>query len=263
MAAGFSGQGNPEQAASGRAARQPAQPSLSSSRTALRLSPAARCARAQHLRTDRRRKPFCLNMPRDPDSSRPAGPAVLSPSHSLGLEQPIARRDFLNAALLASGDLLLSGRAPHLLTRDWTGPGGVGDYRRSNGNTEAVMNAGHLIRDEVYARLPASAEDTGEIYDLAVIGGGISGLAAALFLDQAAGGKKSCLVLDNHPIFGGEAKRNEFLVDGRRLLAHQGSAVYFTPFPYSTLARFYRAIGLDPLRLAYQRWAGPEPEIPL
>ena len=32
-----------------------------------------------------------------------------------------------------------------------------------------------------------------------------------------------CLILDNHPIFGGEAKRNEFLVDGHRLIGPQGS----------------------------------------
>jgi len=37
------------------------------------------------------------------------------------------------------------------------------------------------------------------------------------------------LVIDNHPIFGGEAKRNEFLVDGQRLTAHQGSAIFLVP----------------------------------
>jgi len=42
---------------------------------------------------------------------------------------------------------------------------------------------------------------------------------------KEAGPRKNVLVLENHPIFGGEAKRNEFEVDGKRLIAHQGSAV--------------------------------------
>jgi len=55
-----------------------------------------------------------------------------------------------------------------------------------------------------------------------VTGGGISGLAAALFLKRQAGARHYCLLLENHAIFGGEARRNEFLVDGRHLIAHQG-----------------------------------------
>ena len=47
-------------------------------------------------------------------------------------------------------------------------------------------------------------------------------------------------MLDNHPIFGGEAKRNEFLVDGHRLLAHQGSALFQVNYPHSFIERFYR-----------------------
>src|SRR6185295_12523387 len=71
----------------------------------------------------------------------------------------------------------------------------------------------------------------------------------------------TCLVVDNHPIFGGEAKRNEFDVDGHRLIAHQGSAFYFVPYPYSFLARFYESIGLKEPRLTYQKWSGASPEL--
>jgi spermidine dehydrogenase len=70
-------------------------------------------------------------------------------------------------------------------------------------------------------------------------------------------------VLDNHPIFGGEAKRNEFLVDGHRLVGHQGSALFWAPYPHSFIARFYDSIGLKTPRLEYQKWAGPAPELPL
>ena len=68
-------------------------------------------------------------------------------------------------------------------------------------------------------------------YDCIVVGGGISGLAAALIFGRRARPGATCLVLDNHAIFGGEAKRNEFEVDGHRLIAHQGSAFYFVPYP--------------------------------
>jgi spermidine dehydrogenase len=189
------------------------------------------------------------------------------------MEQSITRRDFLNASLLASGGALLSSLSPaELLARataenpandDWTGYGGVGDYANSNGNTNAVLEAGHQIRDGAFESLPASVIDTGETYDCVVVGGGISGLAAALTFQRRAGEGKTCLVLDNHPIFGGEAKRNEFLVDGHRLIGHQGSALFWPPFPHSFMARFYESIGLKVPRLEYQKWAGPAPEIPL
>ena len=190
----------------------------------------------------------------------------------MGMEEGITRRDFLNATLLASGGLLLSSASPADLlaaraaeraSDDWTGYGGVGDYANSNGNTLGVMEAGHQIRDGWFESLPASVIDTGETYDCVVVGGGISGLAAALIFQRQAGKGKSCLVLDDHPIFGGEAKRNEFLVDGHRLMAHQGSAFFPVPYPHSFIARFYESIGLKTPRLEYQKWGSSEPEMQL
>jgi spermidine dehydrogenase len=194
-----------------------------------------------------------------------------------GMDRDITRRDFLNGALAGSGTVLLTSALPQQLLAHaaatpadpilegnaWTGYGGVGDYANSNGNTAAVFEAGHQIRDGVFENLPASAIDTGESYDCVVVGGGISGLAAALMFQRKAGEGKTCLVLDNHPIFGGEAKRNEFLVDGHRLIGHQGSALFWPPYPHSFIARFYDSIGLKAPRLEYQKWASSEPEIPL
>ncbi len=79
---------------------------------------------------------------------------------ALGMDEGITRRDFLNSTLIASGAALLSSAAPgELLGQakedDWNGYGGVGDYANSNGNTQAVVNAGHEIRDKVYKGLPA------------------------------------------------------------------------------------------------------------
>jgi len=67
-----------------------------------------------------------------------------------------------------------------------------------------------MIRDHASENLPVSVIDTGEEFDCAVVGGGISGLAAALFFKRQAGPRRTCLVLENHRIFGGEARRNEF-----------------------------------------------------
>ncbi len=99
------------------------------------------------------------------------------------------------------------------------------------------------------------------MYDLVTVGGGISGLAAAIFFQKYKGGR--CLVIDNHPIFGGEAKRNEFLVDGQRLTAHQASAIFLVPRKGGYTDQFYEMIGMDRSAFAYQTWGGPSPEMPL
>jgi spermidine dehydrogenase len=175
--------------------------------------------------------------------------------------------------LLASGSALLAGVTPVELlaaraTRDdaldyFTGDGGVGEYGSSNGNTWKVLQAGHAIRDGQYDPLPNDIVDTKETYDCVIVGGGISGLAGGLFFKRSAGPGMKCLILENHPIFGGEAKQNEFLVDGERLIAHQGSAIYQIQYPHSFLARFYESIGLRTPDLKYQSWAGPRKEFPL
>ena len=185
---------------------------------------------------------------------------------SLGMNATITRRDFLGSTLLASGAALLGGLTPAELLAEsdnFTGYGGEGEYRASNGNTWPVLQAGHKIRDAAYDKLSKEIADTGELYDCVIVGGGISGLAAALFFQRQAGPNAKCLILENHPIFGGEAKQNEFLVDGKRLIAHQGSAIYQLHEPQSFLARFYDSIGLTTPKLTYQKWSGPQPEMPL
>ncbi|MFL6354444.1 MAG: NAD(P)-binding protein [Bryobacteraceae bacterium] len=184
---------------------------------------------------------------------------------ALGLNTPIERRDLLNSTLLAAGSMLLGSIPPLqlLAEEDWTGYGGVGDYARSNGNTYEVMSDGHKIRDQVYERASADAIDTGEEFDCVIVGGGISGLSAALFFQREGGPHRTCLVLENHPIFGGEAKRNEFNVDGQRLMVHQGSAACFPPLPGTFLQTFYDSIGVDWSQFQYQEWTGKDAAMPL
>jgi spermidine dehydrogenase len=186
---------------------------------------------------------------------------------TLGMNRRICRRDFLNAALLGSGGILLSGASPtHLLAQqapEWDGYGGVGDYRNCHGNTLDVMDAGHQLRDQPWEKLAQNITDTGEILDCVVVGGGLSGLSAALYFRNQAKSSWSCLVLDNHCVFGGFAKRNEFVVNGQRLIAQQGSTQFQIPYPRSFWAQFYESIGLDWRAFKYQTWQAPDPEIPL
>jgi spermidine dehydrogenase len=187
-----------------------------------------------------------------------------SGDRALGMDAPIARRDFLNATLLAAGGVLLTDVSPRDTAWDteWDGYGGVGDYGRSNGNTRAVIDAAHAMRDGRYGSLPPDAIDTGEVFDLVVVGAGLSGLAAAVFFQKRRAGG-TCLILDNHAIFGGEAKRNEFEVDGQTLVAHQGSAFFPVPRPGGFIADFYDLIGMDRHSFEYQPWQGPAREMPL
>jgi spermidine dehydrogenase len=181
----------------------------------------------------------------------------------LGMGERICRRDFLNAAALATGSAFLSPLKLLAARDDWTGYGGVGDYRYSNGNTKDVMDAAHAIRDRSFPTLPRDTADTGELFDLVVVGGGLTGLAAALLFERQGRAGQTCLVLDDHAIFGGEAKGNEFLVDGQRLMAHQGSAFFPVPHAGGFVADFYNLIGVDRHRFEYQKWTGAAPEIPL
>jgi spermidine dehydrogenase len=187
------------------------------------------------------------------------------PTDPLGLNSPIDRRDLLNSTLLAAGAALLRPIAPFQLMSedDWTGNAGVGDYASANGNTHSVMTAGHQIRDHAFQSAAQAVTNTGETFDCVVVGGGISGLAASLFFARSSDAKKTCLVLDNHPVFGGEAKRNEFNVDGQRLMAHQGSAACFPPLTGSFLAEFYDSVKIDWRQFQYQPWSGGSPAMKL
>jgi spermidine dehydrogenase len=186
---------------------------------------------------------------------------------ALGIHQPICRRDFLNSTLLAAGGVLLGSLTPQQLlataSDEWTGYGGIGDYAKSNGDTLEVMSEGHQIRDGVLESLPSDTIDTGETFDCVVVGGGVSGLSAAVFFQTYASPKLTCLVLENHPMFGGEAKRNEFMVDGQRIMGPQGADHFQVPLPHSFMARFFELIGLDWREFQYQKWNSSAPEIPV
>lgn len=160
----------------------------------------------------------------------------------LGINKNITRRDFINSSLIGTGGALLAASAPlsflsgcatdgaPKIAKDaWTGYGAIGDYATSSGNTQAVMAAAHKIRDGLYSSQNLATKKIDQVYDTIIVGGGMSGLGAAYHFKQNASAGQKCLLLDNHPIFGGEAKRNEFMVDGVRLMGPQGSNDFGVP----------------------------------
>jgi spermidine dehydrogenase len=182
----------------------------------------------------------------------------------------ITRRDFLNGALLGVGGALLGcspsrqsaqvdgSEASWSLSPDWYGYGGVGDYRFSHGNTPEAVETAHRLRDRA---LPSAFDrvESIEDRDLVIVGTGVAGLGAALEYSKKRRAGQTCLMLDNHPIFGGEAKENEFDVGGVRLIGPQGSNSFFTPEMVSDPAgasgdpRYYAELGV-PREFRFRDW---------
>ena len=142
---------------------------------------------------------------------------------------------------------------------EWTGPGGIGDYARSNGNTAEVVNAAHGgIRNQEFDKALRAATDTGERLDAIVIGCGMSGLSAC-WAYRKGRPDGTVLMLDQHPIFGGEAKQNEFEVDGYHLTAPQGATGIVVPFNKAKDAGMWTHFATDlgfPDEFVYQKPTG-------
>jgi spermidine dehydrogenase len=192
---------------------------------------------------------------------------------SLGMQGSITRRDFVNGVLVGSGAALVAGtagfesaaaRTANLYApsgSEWTGYGGIGDYGWSNGNTEAVRDAAHGIRDHRYPELDAGTAV--ESYDLVIVGGGFSGLSVAYEFNKRRKPNQSCLLLENHPVLGGEAKQNDFELDHVHLTAPQGSNAGLIPDKeytggggrYRVYADYYHELGL-PLEYTLEPLAG-------
>jgi spermidine dehydrogenase len=177
----------------------------------------------------------------------------------LGTARPIDRRDFLNGVAMTIGASLLP--FEELLAQDAGPDSSAQEYFLSKGITQqdpryyppaltgmrgshpGSFEAAHALRD---GNEPENATDTGERYDLVVVGGGISGLAAAYFYRKSAGPNAKILILDNHDDFGGHAKRNEFRAGDRLLLGYGGTQSIEAPGRYSKVAiGLLKELGID------------------
>ncbi|GBR01086.1 spermidine dehydrogenase SpdH [Acetobacter oeni] len=118
------------------------------------------------------------------------------------------------------------------------------------GSHPGAFEAAHALRDGSLSN--ARIEDTGEIYDLVVVGGGLSGLASAHFFRKYAGPESTVLIVENHDDFGGHAKRNAFNIDGHELVLNGGTLEIESPQRYNQWAEMVLAdIGVD--LTAYRR----------
>ncbi len=169
----------------------------------------------------------------------------------LGMHRAIHRRDFVNGTAVALGASLLPKWSWALaLDAQAAGqPSALDAYppRRTGmrGSHEGSFEVAHQMRDGRPVDLGGAAH-TGETYDLVVVGGGLSGLAAAYYFVANVGRSAQVLVLDNHDDFGGHAKRNEFVVDGKLLALNGGTLNIESPLRYNQPSRQLLAgIGVD------------------
>jgi spermidine dehydrogenase len=177
-----------------------------------------------------------------------------SRDRELGMDRNITRRDFLNGMAMGAGGVLvhpwlgrlLAAQTPTPSEQDRPGyyPPTLNGMR---GSHPGAFEVAHALRDGTFWEKAGKPVETGEEYDLVVVGGGISGLAAAYFYRKQAGPLARILILDNHDDFGGHAKRNEFHLAGRMLLTNGGTVSIESPFPYSKEARgLLTELGVDP-----------------
>ncbi|MBT8080306.1 MAG: NAD(P)-binding protein [Gammaproteobacteria bacterium] len=199
----------------------------------------------------------------------------------------MSRRDFVGGTLIGSGAALLTASAPALaktrgkaplppafpqtmaaplndLDDSWTGPGGVGDYAKANGNTHDVVNAAHTFRNRDFDERISRAADSGEHYDLAIVGAGFAGVTAAYtYLKERPDAR--VIIFDNHAMFGGEARHNEFEVDGYRLWGPQGSTGAVWPLEdakkIGMYSELWEEVGM-PMELEWQEASNSNLKIP-
>ncbi|MBN9544747.1 MAG: NAD(P)-binding protein [Alphaproteobacteria bacterium] len=177
-------------------------------------------------------------------------------NRDLGMDRDIDRRDFLNGvavstvALAAAATDAQAAEAAAAQDR----PGYYPPERTGmRGSHPGSFEVAHELRDGKFWQTAAKPEDVDTVYDLIVVGGGISGLSAAYFY-RAAKPDAKILILDNHDDFGGHAKRNEFQFAGGRMeLMNGGTMLIDSPRPYSAVADgLMKSLGIDPVALAKQ-----------
>ncbi len=163
----------------------------------------------------------------------------------LGMHLPIQRRDFLHGAAALS----LAGTLPaRIAPQDAPGyypPVSTG----MRGSHPGSFEVAHSLRDGTFWKTAPAPEPGEADYDLIVVGGGISGLAAAYFYRQDHPAAR-ILILENHDDVGGHAKRNEFTLAGRTELMNGGTLEIDSPRPYSRVADgLLRSLGINPVKL--------------
>jgi spermidine dehydrogenase len=173
------------------------------------------------------------------------------------VDKSITRRDFLDGVALAIGGAAAGALGPGFVAavaaQDAAAQDAAGYYPPAltglRGNHPGSFETAHALRDADFWPRAGAIAATGEDYDLVVVGGGISGLAAAHFY-RVRRPDARVLILDNHDDVGGHAKRNEFTLAGRLALMNGGTWAIDSPRRYSAVADgLLRTLGIDPVAL--------------
>ena len=186
----------------------------------------------------------------------------------LGLDRSITRRDFLagTGAAMASAaacglpsdptatppaESAAKAKTPTTPPLSGYPPGREG----LRGSDPSAYRIAHQLARSGRTDFGPVHEDDSTLYDLVIVGGGLSGLSAAYFY-RARKPDARILILENHDDFGGHARRNEFQVEGRTLIGYGGSQSLEDPHSYNTVTRDLIAeLGVDLSRFesAYDR----------
>lgn len=154
----------------------------------------------------------------------------------------ITRRDFLDGMALTAAALAGRSRAFSAPVAPPYPPSLTG----MRGSHDGAFETAHALRDGELWNQVARPVELSETYDLIVVGGGISGLSAALMYRDAVGPGARVLILDNHDDFGGHARRNEFTHQGRTFLSYGGSYAIDSPGTWSATAKaMVKRLGIE------------------
>jgi len=187
------------------------------------------------------------------ENSKPSSPQDIF----LGMQRPITRRDFLQgtAVMIAGAALGHGGRSYSSQAQGGKNYPPSWDGLRGQDTTSTTL--AHTVRDGKFAQMPADVVDTGEEYDLIVIGAGLAGLAAAYVYHREKKGRCKILILDNHDDFGGHARRNSFHWQGTTLIGPGGTFALEEPEHSPPEAvEIFNELGIDPVHMAAWRDEG-------
>ena len=159
------------------------------------------------------------------------------PAESLGPNDGITRRDFLDGVAIGAAGLAAAAAAPYLTGAEAalaaggpppgyslppgyyppTSTGITGEPDNVVGNTMRIDPPASSPSD-IHSSAPgpgiqpSGARDVDDDYDCVIVGAGASGLGAAKFYLDRFGPDSKILLLDQLPDFGGNSHRNEFHV---------------------------------------------------
>jgi len=172
---------------------------------------------------------------------------------NLGMDRLISRRDLLHGMGALAASTLVPGQA---LAEEMLALERAGGAAASYPPALTGMRGSHVGSYEVALQLAFEGkrdwgfahEPDPDDYDLVVVGGGLSGLAAAHFYRKEKP-KARILILDNHDDFGGHAKRNEFQPGGSTLIGYGGSQTLQEPSGYPDVVKgLLQDLGVDKKR---------------